>query len=539
MFKTMKFILAAFAVATMLACGGGSGSGGGTGTPTATYLTITGTAATGLAIPVAIVTGKCKVGTGTASTLADGSYTLTVIDGQSPCVLQITNPVDGIKLHTVVTGIGSTAIANITPITEMVTARVLGFEPNVFFAAFDKSTVAQKLTSTAVQTAQTDVSLVLTDAIGLASVGDFISTPLRAATTTSPTNGDYYDKVLDKLKLKLTSKQIATLGATLVSTQSTDSIKQTVLNMTNVPVANAGKTQSFVIGSNMALDGSASRAATGKTLTYAWKLISKPAGSAATLSSATAIKPTFVADMAGSYAFSLIVNDGTSDSSAVNAVVTNAEPGSTKFLEINNGGITTRNYLVGQVVYLDASNSFDPDGQQLNYLWEITKKPGSSNAQLGAPSSAQTSFIADTLGTYEVNLQVGNSTMTVNAMPLTFNVTATDRDGPTFSFVSLSSNSVNVSLNDQELVAIFKIADATGFKTSNLGLSYAKKYYAPTVTRASSWKIISGDAKEAIYEFKTIIPAGSQPGQWLFSIGILADTLGNTGSEAYVNFNVE
>jgi hypothetical protein len=124
----------------LVACGGGGGGGGSSApiTSTSPLLTVTGTAATGLAIPGATITGKCKAGSGTATTLADGSYTLAVTDGQLPCVLQITNPVDGIKLHTVVTGTGSTANANITPLTEMVTARVLSSEPNVFFAAFGR-----------------------------------------------------------------------------------------------------------------------------------------------------------------------------------------------------------------------------------------------------------------------------------------------------------------------------------------------------------------------------------------------------------------
>ncbi|MBC7455683.1 MAG: hypothetical protein H7335_18720 [Massilia sp.] len=117
-------------------------------------------ASTGVAIPGAIVTGKCKVGTGSSTTLADASFALTIRDGQPPCILRITNPVDGIKLHSVVFGIGSTANANLTPLTEMATAPVFGSQPNVFFAAFDTAAVvAQKITSATVQAAQTDIRL--------------------------------------------------------------------------------------------------------------------------------------------------------------------------------------------------------------------------------------------------------------------------------------------------------------------------------------------------------------------------------------------
>ena len=131
-----KFIAVALLTAFLAACGGGGGGGSptsaGTSTiPVSTTLTVTGTAATGLAISGAIVNGKCKAGTGTATTQTDGSYNLVVTNGQLPCVLQVTNPADNTKLHTVVTGTGSTATANITPLTEMATARVLGSEPNV------------------------------------------------------------------------------------------------------------------------------------------------------------------------------------------------------------------------------------------------------------------------------------------------------------------------------------------------------------------------------------------------------------------------
>ena len=74
------------------------------------------------------------------------------------------------------------------------------------------------------------------------------------------------------------------------------------------PVANAGSTQSAFVGSSVALDGSASTDADGNTLTYSWTITSKPTGSTTALSSATAQKPTFTPDVAGSYVFQLGVD---------------------------------------------------------------------------------------------------------------------------------------------------------------------------------------------------------------------------------------
>ena len=95
-----------------------------------------------------------------------------------------------------------------------------------------------------------------------------------------------------------------------------------LITTNTIPVANAGAAQSVVIGNAVTLDGSASSDANGDTLTYSWSFTSKPVGSSATLSSSTAVKPTFTPDVAGTYALSLIVNDGKVSSSAASVNVT-------------------------------------------------------------------------------------------------------------------------------------------------------------------------------------------------------------------------
>ena len=419
--KILRGVTASLFIAVLTACGGGGGSATSPGTST---ITVTGTAATGLAIAGATVTGKCKVGTGIATTLANGSFTLTVIDGQLPCVLQIINPTDGTKLHTLVSGIGSTAVANITPLTEMTTARVLGSEPNVFYAAFDAVVATQKVTTANIAAAQTAINLVFTGTIDTTPIGDFITIPLVAATQGSPTSGDAQDKLLDALKLKLTTAQLGSVTTALANNQTIDVIKQTVISLATVsstpPVANAGTAQSVVTGTTVTLDASTSTAAAGKTLTYAWTLNSKPTGSAAALTGSTTAKPSFVADSTGSYVTSVIVNDGTTASSAsavtVTASVANAAP-------VANAGVA-QNVIAGKVVNLDGSASSDANGDMLTYVWTLTSKPAGSSAALSSTTSARPTFTADVAGTYVGTLTVNDGK--VNSAAVTVAVTATE-----------------------------------------------------------------------------------------------------------------
>ncbi|HYP71153.1 MAG TPA: PKD domain-containing protein, partial [Variovorax sp.] len=98
------------------------------------------------------------------------------------------------------------------------------------------------------------------------------------------------------------------------------------------PVAVAGSAMKARTGATVQLDGSASSDADGDTLIYSWTLFSAPAGSIATLNNASSAKPSFTADVAGTYVASLVVNDGKIGSAAskveikVDAVAFNSIP---------------------------------------------------------------------------------------------------------------------------------------------------------------------------------------------------------------------
>lgn len=80
------------------------------------------------------------------------------------------------------------------------------------------------------------------------------------------------------------------------------------------PVADAGDNQSGMVGDTIALDGTGSSDANNSPLNYLWSFVARPDGSAAVLSDAASAHPEFVADVAGSYSISLVVNDDVLDS---------------------------------------------------------------------------------------------------------------------------------------------------------------------------------------------------------------------------------
>ena len=198
------------------------------------------------------------------------------------------------------------------------------------------------------------------------------------------------------------------------------------------PVANAGSNQNVTIGSTVTLDGTASSDANHDSLTYKWTLQSKPSNSSATLSSATSAKPTFKADLAGTYVATLVVSDGKANSDlAVVSVLASAA----NLAPVAKAGVN-QNVVVGTPVTLDGTASTDANGDTLTYKWSLLYKPTSSLATLLFSSTSKPTFTADTAGTYVVSLVVNDgqvdsaavASTTVIAEPL--NVAPVANAGP-------------------------------------------------------------------------------------------------------------
>ena len=167
------------------------------------------------------------------------------------------------------------------------------------------------------------------------------------------------------------------------------------------PIANAGPAQTLPVGSTATLDGSKSSDPNGVAITgILWNFVSKPGGSAATLSNATTYSPSFILDVPGNYVVELTVTDalGLSGSSTVTISTSASAP-------VANAG-TSRTVPIGTTVTLDGSGSTDADGAPMTFVWTFVTIPAGSTAVLSNPTSVNPSFTVDKLGNYVVQLIV-------------------------------------------------------------------------------------------------------------------------------------
>jgi hypothetical protein len=107
-----------------------------------------------------------------------------------------------------------------------------------------------------------------------------------------------------------------------VNSSNVSAVTVTASAANSTPVANAGVNQTVARTSTVTLTGAGSTDANGDTLTYLWALTTRPTSSTASLSSTTVVSPTFVADIAGIYVATLIVNDGKVSSTVATVAIT-------------------------------------------------------------------------------------------------------------------------------------------------------------------------------------------------------------------------
>jgi uncharacterized repeat protein (TIGR01451 family) len=169
------------------------------------------------------------------------------------------------------------------------------------------------------------------------------------------------------------------------------------------PTANPGMYPTASIGGQVTLDATQSTDVSGAPLIDTWKFILVPSNSTASLSSVSALNPTFTTDLSGQYYLQLNVLDANFNSTSANVVV-DTQPRTPA--PIANAG-PAQSAPRGHTVVLDGSRSSAGSGASITaYQWVLLVKPVGSAAQLANASLPQSSLAIDLPGDYVAQLIV-------------------------------------------------------------------------------------------------------------------------------------
>jgi len=269
---------------------------------------------------------------------------------------------------------------------------------------------------------------------GIALASRFLERPAGSAAALTPAEGSQPSFVAD------------VPGDYVIETVATDSTGRTGSAQTTVTVSecgfadpsvdgvvatpanpNTGDLVTFAVTVSDA--DNASGCELGQVLTTTSEFVSRPAGSAATLSPAEGLSPAFVADVPGDYTIRTTVVDDTGRAAAMETTVTVSACG---FADPSVDGVvaTPANPNTGDLVTFavtvsDADNASGCElGQVLTTTSEFVSRPAGSAATLSPAEGLSPAFVADVPGDYTIRTTVVDDTGRAAAMETTVTVSA-------------------------------------------------------------------------------------------------------------------
>ncbi|KJY96735.1 PKD domain-containing protein [Pseudoalteromonas piscicida] len=240
----------------------------------------------------------------------------------------------------------------------------------------------------------------------------------------------------------------------------------TVSNADQPPIAMLGADISATQGEVVNLSCDACIDPEQTELSGQWKLTIRPSGSSANIiGKEQLLGATLTPDLAGVYGIKALVSDGVSQSWS-----------NTQLINVNSSGESKPSAFIapisditlGESIVLDGSQSRDPEGMPLSYIWRIAKQPGSDT--LPALQDAKIEFTPSVLGSYQIELKTFDGALYSEATSVTFNVT--DNQSPVIQIKEPLETEVQVG----QLVSI----DASqSYDPEGQALSYSWRLIGP------------------------------------------------------------
>ena len=182
-----------------------------------------------------------------------------------------------------------------------------------------------------------------------------------------------------------------------------------------VPVAGVASVASlYPTGATVALHGSILNPA-GSSVTGQWVIVQKPLGSTASINVVSTGEATFIPDVAGTYEIGYQAKVGATvvNEADVQFQVTAVQQPVATFVVQTQGS-------VGDTVYVDGSNSTDPQGLPLKYQWTVSggdvfdleTNYDSIRTTVINPTANKAMFVARRAASYTISLSVSDSVWT-------------------------------------------------------------------------------------------------------------------------------
>ena len=212
-----------------------------------------------------------------------------------------------------------------------------------------------------------------------------------------------------------------------------DDVTVTVLAAPNEPpTADTGGNQGILLGEVAVLDGTGSDDPDNgpDPLSFRWRFVSVPPGSGLTdadIVDAESAMPSFTPDVEGDYTLELTVSDGDRESSEQATVSVGSRANEAPVADAG----PDQNVETGTEVDLDGTDSFDPEGELITYLWSLEDEPPDStltDGDLSDPTSPMPTFTPDVDGLYVFELVVMDAEL--ESDPDSVHVTASTSNVP-------------------------------------------------------------------------------------------------------------